>query len=232
MRLDDPATVAAEFASEGEFAVRRRFYANEARDAALAAIKARAPQTVLEIGCGWGDFAARVVAETAAELTAVDLSPRMVELARGRGVRASVADAQALPFPDGAFDCVVALWMLYHVRDIDRGLREVVRVLAPGGHLVAVTDGFEHLAQLWDLVGLEGRVALPFSRENGAEILGRHFAKVERQDVAAEVVFDDHDTARRYVASTITRRGLAERVPNFEGRLVATCATSLFVATR
>src|ERR1043166_6065639 len=113
----------------------------------------------------------------------------MVELARGRGVRASVADAQALPFRDGTFDCVVALWMLYHLEDLDRGLREVVRVLRPGGRLVAVTDGVEHLAQLWDLIGPEGRVALPFSSENGAEVLQRHFTRVERRDVTAEVVF-------------------------------------------
>src|SRR5262249_30384289 len=127
VRLDDPETVGVEFASETEFAVRRRFYADEARDAALAAIKDCAPRTVLEIGCGWGDFAARVVTATDAGLTAIDLSPRMVELACGRGVRAMVADAQALPFPDGAFDCVAALWMLYHLEDIDRGLREIVR---------------------------------------------------------------------------------------------------------
>jgi ubiquinone/menaquinone biosynthesis C-methylase UbiE len=224
--------VRADFASESEFAARRPFCANEARDAALAAIAACPPQDVLGIGCGWGDFAARVGGATGASVTAIDLSPRMVELARGRGVRAAVADAQALPFSDGAFDCVVALWMLYHLEDIDRGLREVVRVLRPGGHLAAVTDSFEHLAQLWDLVGPEGRVALHFSSENGAEILGRHFGKIERRDVMAEVVFEDYETARSYVASTITRRRLAERLPRFRGPLRARCATTVFGATR
>ena len=39
----------------------------------------------------------------------------MVELARGRGVDARVADATALPFDDACFDVVAAMWMLYHV---------------------------------------------------------------------------------------------------------------------
>ena len=47
----------------------------------------------------------------------------MVELARARGVDARVGDVQELPFADGAFDCVVAAWMLYHVPDLDRGAR-------------------------------------------------------------------------------------------------------------
>jgi SAM-dependent methyltransferase len=163
---------------------------------------------------------------------AVDLSPRMVELARRRDVCAQVADAQELPFADGSFDCAVALWMLYHLPDIDLGLRELVRVLRPHGRLVAVTDGYDHLAELWDLVGFGGRVSLPFGRENGAEVLRRHFASVERHDVEADVVFEDHATARRYIASTMTRRRLADRLPPFTGPLRATCATSVFVATR
>jgi ubiquinone/menaquinone biosynthesis C-methylase UbiE len=230
--INHPHTIRKEFASEAQFAARRPFYATEARDVALRELAAGRPLNVLEIGCGWGDFAARIPSEVGAEVVAIDLSPRMVELARQRGVRAELADAQALPFSDRAFDCVVALWMLYHLPDIDRGLREVVRVLRPDGRLIAVIDGYDHLAELWDRVGPGGRVALPFSRENGTEILSHHFATVERHDVEAEVVFDDHATARRYIASTITRRALVKRLPEFSGPLRATCATSLFVATR
>ena len=62
----------------------------------------------------------------------VDVSPRMVELARARGVDARVGDVQELPFDDGSFDCAVAAWMLFHVPDLDRGLAELARVLRPG----------------------------------------------------------------------------------------------------
>jgi hypothetical protein len=98
--------------------------------------------------------------------------------------------------------------------------------------LIAVTDGYDHLAELWDLVGPQGRVSLPFSRENGFEVLSVHFSVVERRDVEAKVVFEDHAAARRYIASTITRRQLADCLPPFTGPLRATCVSSVFVATR
>ena len=71
-----------------------------------------------------------------------------MELTAARGVEARVADVQDLPFADDSFDVVAAMWMLYHVPDLDRGLAEVRRVLRPGGRLVAVTNGDGHTAEL------------------------------------------------------------------------------------
>jgi ubiquinone/menaquinone biosynthesis C-methylase UbiE len=59
-----------------------------------------------------------------------------------------VAPAISIPVADDAADIVVAAWMLYHVPDLDAVLREVRRVLRPGGTLVAVTNGAAHLAAL------------------------------------------------------------------------------------
>ena len=106
------------------------------------AIGERDPRRVLEVGCGWGELSERVQRETEADVTAFDLSERMAGLARARGVRAFVADVQALPFPDRSFDVVVANAVLYHVPDLDQGLAEVARVLTDDGALVAITfDG-------------------------------------------------------------------------------------------
>jgi len=64
---------------------------------------------------------------------------------------------QSLPFADESFDTAVAAWMLYHVPDIDRGIAELARVLAPGGRLVAVTNSELHLHELRELIAYPGR---------------------------------------------------------------------------
>ena len=114
----------------------------------------------------------------------------------------------ARAFGDGTFDCAVAAWMLFHVPDLDLGLSELARVLRPGGCLVAVTNAGEHLAELRAIAGNAawGRV---FTRENGAEFLGRHFAHVERRDADGWVTIDDHATVRGFLASLGTREALA-----------------------
>jgi SAM-dependent methyltransferase len=232
MKLDDRDVVRREFEFEALFAARRPFYSAQARDVALSAVAEVAPKRVLEIGSGWGDFAERIERELKTEVVAVDLSPRMVELTHRRGIDARVADAQDLPFQREEFDCAVALWVLFHLPDLERGLAELARVLRPGGRLVAVTDGYDHLAELWDKIGKEGRARLNFSRENGETALRRHFQRIARRDIDETITFADHETARRYVASTITRRHLADRLPPFNGALAARCSTAVFVADK
>ena len=169
-RLDDPALVAEEYADETRLRRRASAYTGEAtpldaRVPLIAAVVEAAPARVLEVGCGWGELAEMVAAETGAEVVATDLSPRMVELARERGVDARVADVQELPFDDGEFDVAIAAWMLYHVPDLDRAAAELARVLRPGGRLVAVTNSRFHLMELRELVG-SGPSTLSFSRES------------------------------------------------------------------
>ncbi len=125
---------------------------------------------VLEVGCGTGAFAARLADELpGVALLAVDQSPRMVELTRERGVPAQVQDVQHLLAPDASYDVVLALWMLYHVPDLDRALGELRRVLRPGGRLVAVTNGAEHVADLRREAG-GAPAATTFSSENGEAV--------------------------------------------------------------
>src|SRR3954453_16829249 len=118
MRLDDPALVAREYADDARLRKRASAYTGiatgvDAREPALAAIREAAPRRVLEVGCGWGELAQWIARDTEAHVCAVDLPPRMVELARMSGVDAR--DVQDLPFRDAEFDVVVAAWMLYQV---------------------------------------------------------------------------------------------------------------------
>jgi SAM-dependent methyltransferase len=237
LRLNDPELVRAEYATEEGLRARRSVYdgaaAKGAFDAALAAVAEAQPHRVLEVGCGWGEFAARIRDELGAVVVATDLSPRMVELSAERGLDARVADVETLPFEDGEFDCVIANWMLYHVPDLDRGLAEIARVLRPSGRLVAGTSSHEHLVELWSLVG-RNRASEPprFFAENGEEALRPHFSHVERRDLRSEIVFPDVDAVRRYIGASVAHKHLAARVPHVEGAHTATCANTVFVAEK
>jgi SAM-dependent methyltransferase len=237
IRFDDPDVVEREYASEAGLRARASVYQGiagpDAREVAFEAVREAGPGRILEVGCGWGEFAARMASELDVEVVAVDLSPRMVELARERRVDARVGDVQSMSFPDGTFDVAVANWMLYHVPDLDRGLSELARVLCPAGRLVAATNGLDHLGELWDLVGRDRRSEpLRFFAEYGAESLSLYFRRVERRDVVGTVMFEDAAAVRGYIGSSVAHKHLASLVPDLSGPLVATRWNAIFVADK
>lgn len=237
MKLDDPALVAREYADDARLRKRASAYTGvetgiDAREPAMAEIGALSPQRVLEVGCGWGELAEWIARDTGAEVVAVDLSSRMVELARERGVDARVADVQQLPFADGEFDLVVAAWMLYHVPDLDRGLRELARVLRPGGGLVAVTNSRFHLIELRELVG-SGPSTLSFARETGEGLLAPYFDRIRREDVDGTLTFADRAAVEAYVRASIAMSPFVEHLPAaIDEPFVARRANSIFVAEK
>jgi SAM-dependent methyltransferase len=233
-RLNDPELVRAEYEDEARFAARAAVWSastgEDPRRVAFEAVAESRPARVLEVGSGRGELAERIQRELDVELVAIDQSERMVELARSRGVDARLGDAQELPFAAGSFDCVVAAWMLYHVADLDRGLSEIVRVLRPGGRLVAVTNTEFHLPELWGRFGERATRIHEFNAENGEARLRKHFATVERHIVEGTVTFPDWRAARDYVAASVTRRELAAEFQPFEGELVCTRKIAIFIA--
>ena len=128
---------------------------------------------VLEVGCGSGEMAERIHALPGVSLVATDYSDDLVELAAARGGVARQADICYLPFDPASFDVVYAGWVLDHVRDIERALAEVRRVLRPGGTFVAVT-GADATTE---------RRRHRFSSETGERMLSRRFEDVRRQDL-------------------------------------------------
>ena len=237
LKLDSPLLVQWEYASEERLAIRNQTYKDlaegaDAEEMVFDRVRAARPTNVLEVGCGTGELAERIREDVGADVCAVDVSPRMIELTLERGVDARVADVQDLPFDDGRFDCVVAAWVLYHVPDVDRGLSEIHRVLAPGGRLVAATMGEGNLEELWELVGDTATRGLSFGADNGAEALGRWFVDVERHDARGSVVFPDRETMRRFVAATITRAPLSDRVPDLDEPFRAQTSHVVFTARK
>jgi SAM-dependent methyltransferase len=236
--MRDPGHVRRQYASERNLADRAALYVATtgpfAGDVAFAAVAERPAGRFLDVGCGTGWFAARVRRELRGDVVAVDQSERMVELARADGLDARVADVQSLPFDDGAFDCAAAHWMLYHVADLDLALSEIARVLSPRGRLVAITNGRDHLLEMWEAVGggeLRAGRDVSFAAENGAVALGRHFAHVELRDARGTVTIDDRDAVVRYVGSTAAWESVVVPDP-LELPIVARRSNVVFVAEK
>lgn len=124
--------------------------------------------SVLDVGCGTGMLSERLLgAFPSCRLTGVDLSPAMVERARVRlAGRAEVreADAERLPFHDGAFDLVVCNDSFHHYPDPDRAVFQMWRVLRKGGALV--------LGDVWQPAPARAvmNAWMPFSHEGDVRI--------------------------------------------------------------
>ena len=99
-------------------------------------------RVLLDAGCGDGSLARAAAREGASRVCGCDLDPRMVAKARATAFRDSVpidfsvARLQALPVPDNTFDVVTCVTVLAFVPDSIQAVREMARVLRPGGILV------------------------------------------------------------------------------------------------
>jgi demethylmenaquinone methyltransferase / 2-methoxy-6-polyprenyl-1,4-benzoquinol methylase len=97
----------------------------------------------LDLACGTGDIAFAVAAAGANEVTGLDLTVRMLELAnakqtRGKTVRWIAGDMAALPFGPARFDLVTTGYGLRNVPDLETAIAEIARVLGSGGRLLSL----------------------------------------------------------------------------------------------
>ena len=119
------------------------FYVDSTTRETLARLHLAPTDRVLDVGCGTGELLARLAAKhPTAFLSGIDPVAQMLEIARGKlspGVDLREGWADDLPWPDGSFDVVISCNMFHYVIHPVSAIREMVRVLHPGGRLV-ITD--------------------------------------------------------------------------------------------
>lgn len=117
------------------------------RKKAIAQLQPFSPRHILDIATGTGDFAilaARML--TPEKLIGADISEGMMDIGRQKVKRARLAqiisfekeDCLQLSYPENSFDAVTAAFGIRNFPNLDRGLKEIFRVLKPGGHLSIV----------------------------------------------------------------------------------------------
>ena len=186
------------------------------REHALLAVAEHRPRRVLDVGSGDGEFAEWCARRLTVEIVAVDQSAWLANPRAG--------SVGALPYEEGGFDVVAANEVLPGVADLDAALADLARLLRPGGRLVALTASERYLEPLLAPYGF------PFSAEEGAEALGRHFARVERREIVGEVVFPSRDAVRGFLRDV--DEGAALDVDTLPEPFRATARTAIFVAER
>ena len=191
----------------------------------LGLIGVHAVRAALDAGCGEGRMTAelRHQMSPAGMLVALDVAREAVRaaarLSRAGGVR---GDIGALPFPNGAFDLVLAGHVLYYAADIRSWARELRRVLDAGGVLLVSANSATSARRLLTfhvracrharLDTMAQRALAPtgrdrFTLENGAAHLGREFSRVEVHARDDPLVLENVEAALRLYRSGPHTRG-------------------------
>jgi ubiquinone/menaquinone biosynthesis C-methylase UbiE len=194
-------------------------------------------EVVADIGCGNGIYLAGLARRGhVGQVLGIDLSPGMLATAKAAapGAGLAVGDAAALPLADTVADVTLAPHMLYHVPDPRAAVAELRRVTRPGGQLLVVLNGRDHLAELRELMLVTAAAAGQPTAEivaeyaasygvvtldTGAELLAREFSSVQRHDFTAELRLTEPQPVAGYAASM-----RAEGMPDPDGFTQAMCA--------
>jgi 2-polyprenyl-3-methyl-5-hydroxy-6-metoxy-1,4-benzoquinol methylase len=169
------------------------------------ALERCAGRDVLDAGCGVG-YGSALLASRARRVVGVDLDPQSVEYARRRygaaNVEFEVMNVQALDFADATFDVVCCFENIEHVDDAEAAVRELVRVLRPGGTLFVSTPQAAETTY---------EPENPFHR---VEFSARDFEALLRRHVATVALYGQHrvQTRRHRALQRLDVLGLRRRV--------------------
>ena len=171
---------------------------------------------VLEIGCGsgtlwdqgtWNLMDGRVLLS--------DQQPEMVKSARDSISKSHIqfeyltADALDLPFSDEQFEVVIANHVLHLVNDLDRAIKEIHRVLKPGGILYTSTKSsknFEMIDNILEYIGKDTQMndIVQFELETADETLSNYFDHVQQEVYIEQIQVDDPDALMWFIESKVS----------------------------
>lgn len=152
------------------------------RKKGIAFLRPFSPKTILDIATGTGDLALSMYATLHPEkVVGADISEGMMNVGREKAIAAGYAshisfeqqDCTALTYNDNSFDAVTAAFGVRNFEDIEQGLREMYRVLRPGGHLMILELSSPEHFPMKQLYSIYSRTVIPFvgkllSKENKA----------------------------------------------------------------
>jgi len=145
----------------------------------VSRVQARPGETVLDVATGTGAVASELLREKGCAVVGLDQSPEMLAEARRRlpaDIRLVEGEADSLPFPDASFDGLTFTYLFRYVGDPGATLRELARVVRPGGTIAGLefavppSPAARALWRLYVRTGLPlaGRLISPGWREVGA----------------------------------------------------------------
>ena len=151
----------------------RQYKSERDRRLVAEALELRSSDRILEVGCGYGWISQALWETPNIEWTGVDQSVEMILRLRAvhpdRGSRTLHADACRLPFKDGEFDKVLCTGVLMHISEYASAVKELIRVLRPGGLLLCSINNtlspISFPVRLWNLRkhGFVQKFQTPFS---------------------------------------------------------------------
>jgi SAM-dependent methyltransferase len=193
-------------------------------------------RTILDAGCGQGDLTLHLL-QQGATVTALDVSPGMIDVVRRRAQRLShdpgalttvAAPLERSDLPDAGFDLVLGKFILHHV-DVDAGAIELRRVLRPGGRAIFIENVGNNALLRFARDRLAGRWGIPrLGTEDEHPLTGRDidnlrgvFTRVTAHYPVFEflVLFDRQVLRFRFPAASRVIRGLDDAVHRLAPRL-------------
>ena len=176
---------------------------------------------VLEVGCGtanmWvghDDLIAKCELLTLTDMSEGMLSTARENIGERKNVAYALADIQDIPFEDDSFDAVIANSMLYHVPNIECGIREVRRVLRNEGVFYCATYGENNftdvLADWFELDGESFRPNHNFTMQNGEQKLKEAFTNVEAKFYEDSLRITNIEDLTDYLRSLVSLKAIID----------------------